>query len=141
LFTPQLYPSNTAHHMPIITPNSPSMCVTHNVSGSTMAILSEQIQKGADIVNKVTTGTATWSELFSKHNFLHRYHNYIQVIALSQDAQQQMKWAGTVESKMQHLIMKLEFVDNLQLAHPFVKGFDRVVQYASEDEARDVLHG
>jgi poly(A) polymerase len=42
---------------------------------------------------------------------------------------------------MRHLIMKLEFVDNLRLAHPFVKGFDRVVRCASEDEARDVLHG
>lgn len=46
-FTSQLYPSDRAHRMPIITPNYPSMCATHNVSGSTMAILSEQIQKGA----------------------------------------------------------------------------------------------
>ncbi|KAJ7346382.1 Poly(A) polymerase central domain-containing protein [Mycena albidolilacea] len=141
VWNPKLYPSDRAHRMPIITPNYPSMCATHNVSGSTMAILSEQIQKGADIVNKVTAGTATWSELFSKHDFFHRYRNYIQVIALSRDAQQQMKWAGTVESKIRHLIMKLEFVDNLRLAHPFVKGFDRVVRCASEDEARDVLHG
>jgi poly(A) polymerase len=42
---------------------------------------------------------------------------------------------------MRHLIMKLEFVDNLRLAHPFVKGFDRVVPCASEDEASKVLQG
>jgi poly(A) polymerase len=37
--------------------------------------------------------------------------------------------------------MKLEFVDNLRLAHPFMKGFDRIVRCASEDEARAVLQG
>jgi poly(A) polymerase len=100
--------------MPIITPNYPSMCATHNVSASTLAILSEQIQNGsyfisapspvltpaefrihnpgADTVNKVIAGTAPWSELFSKHDFFHRYRNYIQVIALTQDPQQQIKW-------------------------------------------------
>lgn len=37
--------------------------------------------------------------------------------------------------------MKLEFVDNLRLAHPFVKGFNRVVRCASEEEARAILLG
>ncbi|KAJ7263681.1 polymerase [Mycena haematopus] len=141
VWNPKLYPSDRAHRMPIITPNYPSMCATHNVSASTMAILTEQIQKGADTVNKIVAGTATWSELFSKHDFFHRYRNYIQVIALTRDPQLQMKWAGTVESRLRHLVMKLEFVDNLRLAHPFIKGFPRVVRCVSEDEARDVLHG
>lgn len=78
-----------------------------------MAILSEQIQNGpaislplhqrpltgveipppgADTVNKVIAGTATWSELFSKHDFFHRYRNYIQVLALTRDPQLQLQW-------------------------------------------------
>ncbi|KAJ7132442.1 Poly(A) polymerase central domain-containing protein [Mycena epipterygia] len=141
VWNPKLYPSDRAHRMPIITPNYPSMCATHNVSASTLAILSEQIQNGADVVEKVMAGTASWSELFSKHDFFHKYRNYIQVVALTRDPQQQIKWAGTVESRMRHLIMKLEFVDNLRLAHPFVKGFDRVVRCASEEEAHMVLQG
>ncbi|KAJ7495537.1 Poly(A) polymerase central domain-containing protein [Mycena latifolia] len=141
VWNPKVYPSDRAHRMPIITPNYPSMCATHNVSASTLAILSEQIQHGADTVDKVIAGTASWSELFSKHDFFHKYRNYIQVIALSRDPQAQIKWAGTVESRMRHLITKLEFVDNLRLAHPFVKGFARVVRCASEDEAASVLQG
>ncbi|KAJ7731627.1 Poly(A) polymerase central domain-containing protein [Mycena metata] len=141
VWNPQLYPSDRAHRMPIITPNYPSMCATHNVSRSTLAILTEQIQSGAEIVDKVITGAASWSELFSKHDFFHRYRNYIQVVALTRDPQQQIKWAGTVESRLRHLVMKLEFVDNLRLAHPFVKGFNRVVRCASEEEARAVLLG
>ncbi|KAK7058143.1 Poly(A) polymerase central domain-containing protein [Favolaschia claudopus] len=141
VWNPKLYPSDRAHRMPIITPNYPSMCATHNVSASTMTVLTDEIQKGADTVNKVVAGTATWAELFSKHDFFHKYRNYIQVIALARDSQQQSKWAGTVESRLRHLIMKLEYVDNLKLAQPFVKGFNRVVRCASEDEARAALRG
>jgi poly(A) polymerase len=46
-----------------------------------------------------------------------------------------------VESRIRHLISKLEGVDNLYLAHPFVKGFDRVHHRAPEQEAKDVSHG
>ncbi|KAJ7768150.1 Poly(A) polymerase central domain-containing protein [Mycena maculata] len=118
-----------AHRMPIITPNYPSMCATHN------------IQHGADLVEKIIAGAATWSELFQKHDFFHRYRNYIQVLALTRDPTRQIKWAGTVQSRMRHLIMKLDAVPNLRLAHPFVKGFDRVVRCASEEEASLVLRG
>ncbi|CAG8541338.1 5659_t:CDS:2 [Acaulospora colombiana] len=46
-----------------------------------------------------------------------------------------------VESRIRHLISKLENVENLSLAHPFVKGFDRVQHCATEKEAEDVQHG
>ena len=46
-----------------------------------------------------------------------------------------------VESRIRHLISKLEGVDNLYLAHPFVKGFDKVHHCATEQEANDVSHG
>ncbi|KAJ7138839.1 Poly(A) polymerase central domain-containing protein [Mycena filopes] len=141
VWNPQLYPSDRSHRMPIITPNYPSMCATHNVSRSTLTILTEHIQNGADVVDRVITGAASWSELFAKHDFFHRYRNYIQVLALTRDPQQQIKWAGTVESRMRHLIMKLEFVDGLRLAHPFVKGFSRVVRCKSEEEAGAMLRG
>ncbi|KAJ7440260.1 Poly(A) polymerase central domain-containing protein [Mycena latifolia] len=103
------YPSDRAHRMPSITPNYPSMShlsIHDNVSAS---ILSEQIQNGADTVDKAIAGTASW--------------------------------AGTVESRMRHLIMKVQFVDNLALAHPFIKGLDCVVRCASEEEAAGVLLG
>ncbi|KAJ7663191.1 Poly(A) polymerase central domain-containing protein [Mycena polygramma] len=141
VWNPKLYPSDRNHRMPIITPNYPSMCATHNVSASTLAILGGEIREGAETVNKVLAGTATWAALFTKHDFFHKYRNYIQVLAMSRDKAAQIKWSGTVESKMRHLVMKLEFVDHLRLAHPFVKGFERVVRCASEEEARAVLGG
>ncbi|CAG8743235.1 5506_t:CDS:2, partial [Acaulospora morrowiae] len=49
--------------------------------------------------------------------------------------------SGMVESRIRHLISKLENVENLSLAHPFVKGFDKVYNSAPEQEANDISHG
>jgi hypothetical protein len=42
----QLYPSDRAHRMPIITPAYPAMCATHNVTASTQMVMTEEFKKG-----------------------------------------------------------------------------------------------
>jgi poly(A) polymerase len=37
--------------------------------------------------------------------------------------------------------MKLEYVDSLILAHPFIKGFDQVLHCITEEEVRQVAQG
>lgn len=49
--------------------------------------------------------------------------------------------AGTVESRLRQLVMKLEFVESLQLAHPFIKGFSQVSHCLTEEEVRAVAQG
>lgn len=49
--------------------------------------------------------------------------------------------AGTVESRIRQLVMKLEYVDSLVLAHPFIKGFDQVSYCLSDEEVRAVAQG
>ena len=49
--------------------------------------------------------------------------------------------AGTVESRLRQLVMKLEYVETLILAHPFVKGFDQVSYCLNEEEVRLVAQG
>jgi len=49
--------------------------------------------------------------------------------------------SGLVESKLRHLVSKLEMLDNIQLAHPFNKGFDFETECNSEDEAFRVARG
>ena len=41
-----------------------------------------------------------------------------------------------MESRIRQLVMKLEYVDALTLAHPFVKGFDQTLFCLSDDEVR-----
>jgi poly(A) polymerase Pap1 len=49
--------------------------------------------------------------------------------------------SGTVESRIRQLVMKLEYVDTLLLAHPFVKSFDRTNYCLNEEEQRAVSIG
>ncbi|KIM76376.1 hypothetical protein PILCRDRAFT_826372 [Piloderma croceum F 1598] len=141
VWNPKLYPGDRAHRMPIITPAYPAMCATHNVTASTQMVMTEEFKKGADIVDKVIVGTAQWSELFAKHEFFHKYRYYLQVIASTGSAALQIKWSGTVESRIRQLVMKLEYVDSLTLAHPFTKGFEQVSHCISDDEVRAVAQG
>ncbi|KAJ3903234.1 poly-A polymerase [Lentinula edodes] len=141
VWNPKLYPVDRAHRMPIITPTYPAMCATHNVTASTQMITTEEFKRGADIVDKVIVGTAQWSELFLKHDFFHKYRYYLQIIASTGDADLQIKWSGTVESRIRQLVMKLEYVDSLILAHPFIKGFEQVCYCISEEEIHAVAKG
>ncbi|KAK0190467.1 poly-A polymerase [Armillaria mellea] len=141
VWNPKLYPADRAHRMPIITPAYPAMCATHNVTQSTQMITTEEFKRASEIVDRVFVGTASWSELFAKHDFFHKYRYYLQVIASTGDAELQIKWAGTVESRIRQLVMKLEYVDSLILAHPFIKGFDRVSYCLSDDEMHMVAQG
>ncbi|KAH7887389.1 poly-A polymerase [Phlebopus sp. FC_14] len=141
VWNPKLYPADRSHRMPIITPAYPAMCATHNVTQSTQMIVTEEFKKGADIVDRVIVGTASWSELFAKHDFFHKYRYYLQVIASTGDSELHIKWAGTVESRIRQLVMKLEYVDSLILAHPFIKGFEQVSHCISEEEMRAVAQG
>jgi poly(A) polymerase len=49
--------------------------------------------------------------------------------------------AGTVESRIRQLVMKLEYVDSLTLAHPFIKGFEQVSYCLDDSEFRAVAQG
>jgi poly(A) polymerase len=48
--------------------------------------------EGADIVDKVIVGSASWSDLFAKHDFFHKYRYYLQVVASTGNADLQIKW-------------------------------------------------
>ena len=55
-------------------------------------IMTEELKKGADIVDKIIAGTAQWSELFEKLEFFDKYRHYIQVTASSKSAAVQGQW-------------------------------------------------
>ena len=46
-----------------------------------------------------------------------------------------------VESRLRQMVQKLEMVENLSLAHPFIKGFSRVTKCYNEQQAMDAAHG
>ncbi|KAI9033283.1 putative PAP1-poly(A) polymerase [Hyaloraphidium curvatum] len=141
VWNPKLYPADKAHRMPIITPAYPSMCATHNVTRSTQTVMKEEFDRGGQIVNLIMIEKSPWADLFDADSFFRQYKYYLQVIASSDSAETQLKWASFVESRLRHLVMKLEDVENLSLAHPYTKAIERVVTCYSEQEASDAAHG
>jgi len=141
VWNPKLYHGDKFHLMPIITPAYPSMCATHNITKSTKKVIEDEFKRAAEIADRVMIGTGKWADLFIKHTFFQNYRYYLQIIACSDSAERQLMWSGTVESKIRHLISKLETVENLTLAHPFVKGFDKIHHCTMEQEANEIFNG
>ena len=141
VWNPRLYPTDRLHRMPIITPAYPSMCATHNVTQSTQMVMMQEFERGVEVVDRIFLGKAQWDELWEKHDFFHKYKYYLQVIASSGSADLQLKWEGTVESRIRQLVMKLELVPTLLCAHPFIKGFNQESVCHTDEEVRQVAMG
>ncbi|KAG7661519.1 uncharacterized protein J8A68_004978 [[Candida] subhashii] len=124
VWNPRLYPHDRLHKMPVITPAYPSMCATHNITSSTQKVIMAELARGADIMNMINAGNKTWSDLLERHAFFHKYKFYLCVVAGTVGSDEdQLKWSGLVESKLRHLVLKLEVTEGIDLAHPYVKEF------------------
>ncbi|CAO3594311.1 unnamed protein product [Absidia cylindrospora] len=142
VWNPKLYPADKSHRMPIITPAYPSMCATHNVTDSTRTIMMAEFKRSADLVeNSILLGEKSWQALFTKSKFFEDYRHYLQIVASSFSSDSQLKWHGLVEAKLRQLVLKLELVDMLDLAHPYIKGIDKVHYTLNDKELKDVKQG
>jgi poly(A) polymerase len=141
VWNPKLYPADRSHRMPIITPAYPSMCATHNVTDSTRHIMMNEFKFGLDIVEKVMANQGQWKNLFVKSQFFHSYKYYLQITSCSESAESQLTWSGLVEAKLRQLVLKLEYVDLITLAHPYIKGVDKIHYCLTAEEAEGVIKG
>lgn len=134
VWNPKIYPLDKTHRMPIITPAYPSMCATHNITASTQEIIVSELERGGQIMNDITSGKKTWSDLFVKHDFFHRYKYYLSICAATKGSfDDHSKWAGLVESKIRLLAQKLEVLPTIVICHPFVKTYDKSFLVSEED--------
>ncbi len=128
--------------MPVITPAYPSMCATHNISNFTKKIICREMDRASKIVEKILAKQLQWKDLFTPHSFFtDGYKYYLSVIAASRTREAQLTWSGLVESKVRLLVSSLEHVESIELAHPFIKGFDRVHRCQTEEEVEAILRG
>lgn len=142
VWNPKLYHQDRAHRMPIITPAYPSMCATHNITGSTQKVIMQELKRGGQVVDEIITGKKKWADFFAKHTFFNQYKYYLSVVAATLgNSDDQLKWSGMVESKLRLLVQNLEVLDTIELAHPFNKTFDREYYCSSYEEALKVADG
>ncbi|KAJ1655795.1 polynucleotide adenylyltransferase [Dispira simplex] len=141
VWNPKIYHGDKAHRMPVITPAYPSMCATHNVSESTQKVIMGEFAKAFEVVEQIMIRKAPWEKLFEKSRFFHQYKYYLQVVASSDSEEKQLKWAGMVESRLRHLVGRLEAVYDITIAHPYVKCFHRNITCTDPEEAERVKQG
>uniref|UniRef100_D8Q4M8 Poly(A) polymerase n=1 Tax=Schizophyllum commune (strain H4-8 / FGSC 9210) TaxID=578458 RepID=D8Q4M8_SCHCM len=134
IWNPQVYPSDRAHRMPIITPSYPSMNSTHNVSYSTQTVMIHEFKRGLDIVGQIQKGEASWADLFNKHTFFTDFRHYLQIVASADDQHSHDKW---------QLVLRLDAQEGsiIQVTRPFIKGFERIYHCISDDERRAATEG
>ncbi|KAI9802134.1 MAG: polynucleotide adenylyltransferase [Piccolia ochrophora] len=142
VWNPKIYSGDRYHLMPIITPAYPSMCATHNISLSTKKIICREMERAGKVVDRIMAKQLPWKDLFTRHSFFTSgYKYYLSVIAASRSKDAQLKWSGLVESKVRLLVSSLETLDSIGLAHPYIKGFDRVHHCDSEDDVEKIANG
>lgn len=128
VWNPKLYPADRNHRMPVITPAYPSMCSTHNVSKSTLAVMTAEFARGSEIVMNIEQGTSIWTDLFARSDFFARYRHFFQILAISESEEEHRIWSGFVESKVRILMNKLEMEANIAVAPPFTETFEQKIQ-------------
>lgn len=142
VWNPKIYVSDRNHLMPIITPAYPSMCATHNITRSTKEIIIREMKRAAEIMDRIMVNNESWEALFQKHEFFTKgYKYYLAVVAASRDAAGGNLWSGLVESKLRILVMNMEKLDLIAIAHPFNKGFDKVYNCDTDEEAEWIAKG
>ena len=128
--------------MPIITPAYPAMCATHNIGPSTKKVIIQELERGAEIMDKIHTGRLQWNALFSKHTFFTKdYRYYLSVISGSRTKDAQSSWSGFVESKVRLLVQSLENQGSIAIARLFNKGFAREHRYKNEEDVHAMMGG
>ncbi|RDI83112.1 hypothetical protein Vi05172_g6815 [Venturia inaequalis] len=142
-WNPKLYGNDRRHIMPVITPAFPSMCATNNITASTKAVIMRELARASGLMTEIFAKKKSWNDLFEKHTFFTKdYKYYLSVNCASRSKEAQQVWSGHVQSKVRRLVSNIENSDTgVSIAHPYVKGFQRVHKCKTEEEYDQILHG
>lgn len=129
------------------------------MTNSTFKIVIGECKRAAQIMDKIMVGSLPWEALFEGHAFFRNYEHFLEIVVSSDNASRQLKWyvvvlleivkvinilncrTGLVESRIRGLLNKLESVNGLALAHPFIEGFDNTYNCTSFDEVDAATRG
>jgi poly(A) polymerase len=110
----------------ILTPAYPTQNSTFNVTRSTLAIISNEMVRAADVVTKIMTRQESWHKLFEPVDFFSMYPGYVQVDSIGASEDNFMRWNRFVESKLRFLVRFLEeTAKGFFQIHPFPKAYSK----------------
>jgi len=121
VWNPKKYPRERFDLMPVITPCYPCMNSTFNLTYSNLRVLKEEFERGLEIATNVEDGEADWHALFEPDDFFAKYTRYVLIEANALTEDDHRRWEGTIESKVRHLMKKLEVLPHIVVVHPYPK--------------------
>lgn len=137
--------SDKLHLMPVITPAYPSMCATHSVTHSTLAIMKKEFERANAIVTAIPSGNKTWADLFQRHTFFTQDHKYYLSVIVSStgDKDKFDAFSGKAQSRVRLLAKNIENGNTGGIAQVrvYMKGVDRVHRCTNEKEIDEVRQG
>ncbi|KAI1261200.1 Poly(A) polymerase [Xylariaceae sp. FL1019] len=141
-WNPKVYNGDAYHLMPVITPAYPQMCATYNINHSGLAVIQKELERGAQLTEKIMDSKLAWKDLFTKHTFFTKdYKYYLAIIATSTTKDAHSKWSGFIESKVRVLVVDIERHASIAIARPFNKKFERQHQTRNDQETEEVQNG
>ena len=109
------------HLMPVLTPIHPSHNSTANVFAATKRALVAELQLAKSSVADKSGGSTVsawaerWRRLVEPRQFFSAYSRFVAVEITSENAEEQLKWSGFVESRLRFLAVKLEETELVQV--------------------------
>jgi poly(A) polymerase len=103
----------------------------------------EEFTRADSIVRDVYEGKASWKALFNRHSFFTKDHKYyLSVIAASRTKEADLTFHGLVQSKVRILVTGIDDGQTgIDIARPYIDGFDRVHRCKNEDQVDAVTKG
>ena len=133
VWNPNKHPKDRYDIVPILTPAYPSMNSTHNVSKSTLRVITNEFKRGLEICNTIkslqsndtthsdelsNTIQSHYIQLFEHSDFFFLYKDYLDIEISSYSESDQLMWFGWCESKLRQLITKLNLINSMRI-HPY----------------------
>lgn len=102
-----------------------------------------ELARASALMTEIFAKKKSWKDLFEKHTFFTKdYKYYLSVNCASRSKEAQQVWSGHVQSKVRRLVSNIENSDTgVSIAHPYVKGFQRIHKCKTEEEYDQILHG
>lgn len=121
VWNPKKYPRERFDLMPVITPCYPCMNSTFNLTYSNLRVLKEEFERGLRIATAVEDGDDEWATLFEPVDFFAAHDRFVLIEAMAHTEDEHRRWEGTIESKLRHLMKKLEVLPHVEVVHPYPK--------------------
>mmetsp|Transcript_20401 Transcript_20401/g.30526 ORF Transcript_20401/g.30526 Transcript_20401/m.30526 type:complete len:524 (+) Transcript_20401:48-1619(+) len=126
VWDPTVNPKQRMELAPIITPAYPSMNSTYNINHSTLRVLQSEFKRGKSILEGINKKNISeedikkiWESLLADNDFFLNHAHYLQIKLNSPDEDTSKSLHGLVESRMRHLVMRLESPQIVVTPHPY----------------------